>query len=192
MHGVLPGNKEEGITRLLYENTNGIHNRLGGNEKLNKAKDLINELGADVMAYNEHRQNLRHKENRNCRSQLFRGGGADVRSVVAHNVHEADQISRVQEGGTGLLMFGPLTEYLDMPGSEKDTTGLGRWTTMLLKGGTGVQTRIICGYNPCRSNRQDNITSYSQQRRNQIWQQQDHITCPRAKFREDLGKLLKE
>jgi len=63
---------------------------------------------------------------------------------------------------------------------------------MLLKGGTGVQTRIICGYNPCRSNRQDNITSYSQQRRNQIWQQQDHITCPRAKFREDLGKLLKE
>jgi len=55
-----------------------------------------------------------------------------------------------------------------------------------------VQTRIICGYNLCRSNRQDNGTSYSQQRRYQIWQQQDHITCPRVKFREDLGKLLKE
>ena len=39
--------KEEG-----YENENGIYNRLGGNEKLDKAKDLINELGADVMAYN--------------------------------------------------------------------------------------------------------------------------------------------
>jgi hypothetical protein len=152
---VLPGKKEEGITRLLYENKNGIHNRLGGNEKLNKAKDLINELGADVVAYNEHRQNLRHKDNRNCWSQLFRGGGADVRSVVAHNVHEADRIGRVQEGGTGLLMFGPLTEYLDMPGSEKDITGLRRWTTMLLKGGTGVQTRIICSYNPCRSNREE-------------------------------------
>ncbi len=63
---------------------------------------------------------------------------------------------------------------------------------MLLKGGTGVQTRIICGYNPCRSNRQDNGTSYSQQRQYQFWQQQDHITCPRVKFREDLGKLLKE
>jgi hypothetical protein len=92
----------------------------------------------------------------------------------------------------GLLMFGPLTEYLDMPASEKDRTGLRRWTTMLLKGGTGVQKRIICGYNPCQSNRQDNSTSYSQQRRYQIWQHQDHITCPRAKFREDLGKLLKE
>jgi hypothetical protein len=65
VHGVLPGRKEEGITRLLYENANGIHNRLGGNEKLDKAKDLINELGADVVAYNEHRQNLRHKDNSN-------------------------------------------------------------------------------------------------------------------------------
>ena len=30
VHIVLPGRKEEGITRLLYENANGIHNRLGG------------------------------------------------------------------------------------------------------------------------------------------------------------------
>ena len=56
---------------------------------------------------------------------FLEGGEADVRSVVAHNVHEADRIGRVQEGGTGLLMFGPLTEYLDMPGSEKDITCLG-------------------------------------------------------------------
>ncbi len=33
VHGVLPGRKEEGITKLLYENANRIHNRLGGNEK---------------------------------------------------------------------------------------------------------------------------------------------------------------
>jgi len=56
-------------------------------------------LGADVLAYNEHRQNLQHKDNRNGWNQFFRGGEADVRSVVAHNVHEADQIGRVQEGG---------------------------------------------------------------------------------------------
>jgi hypothetical protein len=149
VHGVLPGHKEEGITCLLYDNANGIPNRLCGNEKLDKAKDLINELGADVVAYNEHRQNLRHKDKRNGWNQLFRGGKADIRSVVAHNVHKADRIGHAQEGGTGLLMFGPLTEYLDVPASEKDISGLGRWTTMLLRGSTGVQTRIICGYNPC-------------------------------------------
>lgn len=105
-----------------------------GNNKLSKCKDLIDELGADIVAMNKHRQNMRHIDNRNGWNQLFKGGEADVRSVVAHNVHESEGISRTQEGGTGLLMFGPLTEYLDMPGSEKDATGLGRWTTMLLKG----------------------------------------------------------
>ncbi len=37
-------------------------------------------------------------------------GEADVRSVVSHGIRQ------VQEGGKGLLMFGPLTEYLDMYG----------------------------------------------------------------------------
>ena len=50
VHRVLPWRKEEGMNRLLYKNANGIHNRLGGNEKLDKAKDLINEFGGDVMA----------------------------------------------------------------------------------------------------------------------------------------------
>ena len=33
VHGVLPGCNEEGITRLLYENANGILNRMCGNNK---------------------------------------------------------------------------------------------------------------------------------------------------------------
>ena len=49
VHGVLPGQKEEGITRLMYENANGFSNRMGGNEKLGKAKDIIDELEADVV-----------------------------------------------------------------------------------------------------------------------------------------------
>ena len=163
VHGVLPGRKEEGITRLLYENANGLSNRMCGNNKLSKCKDLIDELGADIVAMNEHRQNMRHNDNRNGWNQLFKGGEADVRSVVAHNVHESEGIGRTQEGGTGLLMFGLLTEYLDMPGSEKDATGLGRWTTMLLKG-EGIQTRIVCGYSTCANQNTDSSTSYQQQR----------------------------
>jgi hypothetical protein len=124
VHGALSGHKEEGITCLLYENTNKISNRMGGNSKLSKAKDLINKLGADIVAYNEHRQNSHHIDNRNGWNQLFKGGEADVSSVVAHNVHEAEGIGRNQEGGTSLLMFGQMTEHLDIPGSEKDVTGV--------------------------------------------------------------------
>ena len=49
---------------MIYENTNGISTRLCGNEKLDKAKDLIDELGANVVAYNKHHQTLQHKDNR--------------------------------------------------------------------------------------------------------------------------------
>ena len=97
MHGVLPGRKEEGNTRLMYENANGLSNRMCGNHKLSKCKDLIDELGADIVAMNKHRQNLRHINNRNGWNQLFKGGEADVRSVVAHNVHESEGIGRTQE-----------------------------------------------------------------------------------------------
>ena len=50
---------------MIYENLNGLNNRIGGNKKLNKAKEIINDLEVDVVAYNEHRMNLPHKQNRN-------------------------------------------------------------------------------------------------------------------------------
>jgi hypothetical protein len=49
-----------------------------GNKKLDKCRDLFDELGADIVAINEHRQNVRHKDNRNGWNQLFKGGEADV------------------------------------------------------------------------------------------------------------------
>jgi hypothetical protein len=77
VHRVLPGCKEEGIT-WLYENTNGISNRMCRNNKLSKANDLIDKLGADIVAYNKHRQNLQHLDNFIEWNQLFKGEEADV------------------------------------------------------------------------------------------------------------------
>ena len=54
VHGKAPGKKEDGVTRLVYENANSIINLLVGNEKVEKAKELINGLEADLVAYNEH------------------------------------------------------------------------------------------------------------------------------------------
>ena len=61
---------------------------------------MIDELEVDITAFNEHRLNLRHKDNRNGFSQLFRG--------ASNNVHE--NVEHVQEGGTALLAFGVLIE----------------------------------------------------------------------------------
>ena len=106
IHGEEPGPKGAGVTRLIYENVNGLQRGPVGNKKLEKARRLHNDLEVDIVAYNEHRLNLAHKQNNVNLTEVFKGGEAEIRTVVAHNVHE--NVSRQQEGGTALLMFGPM------------------------------------------------------------------------------------
>ena len=118
---------------------------------------------------------------------LFKGDEAEIRSVVAHNIHE--NFGRVQEGGTSVMVVGPLTEFIEQGQVCKEETGLGRWSVMTLKGNQG-RTRVICGYNPCYNKNPDSTTSYQQHRRFFITKKKD-LTCPRKKFREDLVEQLK-
>ncbi len=87
MHGNRPGKKQEGVIRVMYENAYGIDGRFTNNWKVEKFKDFHDELEADVVAYNKHRLNMGHKHNNVGFNQLFWGGEAKVRLVVAHNVH---------------------------------------------------------------------------------------------------------
>jgi hypothetical protein len=188
VHGVAPTSKGEGIIRLINENANGCSNRLSNNEKVEKAKEIHDELNVDIAAYCKHRLNMRNRHNVNGFNQLFKGGKAAIQSVVAYNIHK--NISRVQEGGASLLLFEALTEQLahDKPG--KDETGHGHWSVMILKS-DGVQTRVVCSYNPCYNKNLDSSTSYQQHRRYFITKK-GNLTCPRIKFREDLVAQLKK
>jgi hypothetical protein len=129
---------------------------------------------------------MRHKKNRNGFNHLFKGGEAVVQSFVVHNVHE--DIIKVQQGGTSLILFGQLTEQLDHNECGKDPTGLGWWSVMTLKG-DGIQTRIVCGYNPCGNNKLNSGTLYQQQRRYVVTQKKD-FTCPRKYFHDNLIEQL--
>ena len=124
VHGIAPGKKPEGVTGIIYENANSFNKRISGNKKVEKAKEVIDKLKADMVCYNENRVNIKYKENYNGLNQLFRGGGVDIRSVVAHNVHE--NLGRVQEGGTSMLLFGSLIQQFAVDHSGKDNTGLVR------------------------------------------------------------------
>jgi hypothetical protein len=97
VHGFAPPKKGEGTVRLIYENVNGFSNRLSGNKKVERARQIHNELEVDMAAYCEHRLNMCHKKNVNGFNQLFKGGEAAVQSVVAHNVHE--NVGRYNKGG---------------------------------------------------------------------------------------------
>ena len=124
VHGLPPGRKGEGVTRVIYENLNDLQSTLSQNEKLDKVRQVINDLQADVVCYNEHCQNLKHKTNCNGFRQMFNGGEIDLRAIVAHNVTE--DTGKFQEGGTAMLVFGNLIEQFDSEGSGQDNLGLGQ------------------------------------------------------------------
>ena len=174
VHGVAPGTKQEGVTRLIYENANGIDCRQLDGRKVTKARAVHNMLEADIVAYSEHRLNYRHSKNRIGFNQLFRGGETDICSIVAHNVHE--NVNRVQEGGTATLLFGPMIQHFNPDESQKDETGLGRWVVTTLTGHQGFTTRIICGYNPCGNSNLESGTVYAQHRR--YFMNRGCLTCP--------------
>ncbi len=120
-------------------------------------KEIHDKLEINIAAYCKHEINFKHKRNVNSFHQLFRGGKALIQSIAAHNMHE--NVGRIQQGGTSYLLFGHLTQQLDLNKSGKDPTGLGKWSVMTLQG-DGVQTRIICGYTLCGNNKLNSKTSY--------------------------------
>lgn len=109
--------------------------------------------------------------------------------MAAHNRHAAKESGRVQEGGTAMLLFGTLIDQYDAEESGRDDLGLGRWTYMVFRGGDGLTTRVVCGYNPCYNKKKESKTSYQQLRHYHVLKEND-LTCPRTRFREDLVSQL--
>ena len=81
IHGDPPGKKPDGVCRLVYENVNGLPNRMGGNNKLYRLRELFDQLQVDLVGMNEHRINLGHKSNINGLRKMFQGGETDLRRL---------------------------------------------------------------------------------------------------------------
>lgn len=160
MHGDYPGTKADGTIRLIYENVNGINNRMANNPKLDRAKEIINYFSADLVAYCELRMNFSHRSTVNGLRKLFQGGESEVRALAGHNTHA--NVGRIQEGGTGMIVFGSLIDQYDSENSGRDASGLGRWTYMTFQGRNGITTRVVCGYNPCKTRSPGVRTAYQQ------------------------------
>ena len=50
IHEITPGSKVDGVTRLIYENPDGFNTRISDNDKLEKAKEVIDKVGVGMMA----------------------------------------------------------------------------------------------------------------------------------------------
>ncbi len=122
-HGTPTNTTQDRIFQLLCKNPNGLNNQITGNHKLSKAINIEDELDADISLYSEHRINLWHKDNKNNFKQMFQQEVA-CKAITAHNVHHG--VSRVQEGGTGMVAFGKTTGYY-VSKVGRYPYGLGQW-----------------------------------------------------------------
>jgi hypothetical protein len=78
-----PGRKGNGVTQLIYEHLNGLQSTMSKqNGKLEKAQQVIDNLQADIVCYNEHHQNLRHKANRNGFQPVERQSYGLLRHII--------------------------------------------------------------------------------------------------------------
>jgi hypothetical protein len=112
VHGLPPGRKGDKVTRLIYENLNGLQSTmLRKNEKLEKARRVINDLQADIVCYTKHRQNLHHKSNWNGFWHMFNGGKTELRAIASHNRNK--DAGKCQEGGTAMMVYGNLIQQFD-------------------------------------------------------------------------------
>ncbi len=191
VHGLPPRQKGGGVTRLIYENLNGLQSALSKtNGKLEKAHQVIDDLQADIVCYNEHCQNLRHKANRNGFQQMFNGGETEqLWAIASHNRNE--DAGKFQEGGTAMMVYGDLIQQFDPEESVRDDLGLGQWTYMLFRGTNNTVAWVICGYSSCANKKKDSRTVYQQHCQHLINKLKDD-TCPRSWFWEDLLREMRK
>ena len=184
-NGMAP--KEDGVIRVASQNVGclGIHAK--ANHKQDKLiewliKNQIDILGIQEVGVAFHMAPGHEKFHERIRDRRLN----KIRTVQANNVNE--KIGQFQWGGTAMIATNESANRVKETG--KDTTGLGRWSHMLLEGKNNHKVRVVSAYNPCKSsNTQQLQTVYAQQKRYLI--SKGISTCPRLQFQTDLENEIK-
>ena len=112
--GIVPGKKGEGITRLFYENQDGLSTDMSEEGNLAKVKEILDEMEVDCYCFNEHKLNLLHKEiRRRGLNVMFNGGESLSKYVGGSNKHVGDKfVGKHLPGGTGMVAYGSLASLM--------------------------------------------------------------------------------
>ena len=111
VHGFSQLSAAEGITRLIHEKYGAFNTIICDNDRLERAKEVTDKLGADSVAYSEHKLNCRHRDNVNGIGQMCNGDETELRTKTGHNFHE--NVGRTQQVGGNLLLYGTAIDQYD-------------------------------------------------------------------------------
>ena len=75
---------------------------------------IIDEMIIDVFAFNEHKMNFMHRNNRRTGlGKLFHSGETLTRAIRGNFKHPvAQSLAKKMEGGTGIVAYGELASML--------------------------------------------------------------------------------
>jgi hypothetical protein len=108
----------------------------------------------------------------------------DIKTSWAHNRRQKPT-DLIQPGGTMAITQGEMTAH--RPTSCANPTGLGRWTSLAIKGPSNHTFRIVSAYFPC-DNATGETTVYTQHK--EYLREVNRTTDPRKAMMEDFGKTL--
>lgn len=179
--------KEDGICRIVSQNVGCLGISSFSNNKMRTAKEWLIRHQVDICGWQEigFANHLLPRHERMA-ERMRDSRWKSVRTSTSSNTHE--DVDRFQWGGTSTIAFNLFAHMTHSSGV--DTTGLGRWSWILLEGHYGIRVRIITAYNPCKTRSTQLSTVYAQHRRYFLTQKVD--TCPRLMFRRDLCAFIQK
>lgn len=175
--------KTKRTVRVLFQNPQGLgplypppHNQ---STKINKLKNILLRHNVDILGLAEVNKDWRKIPRQNSIWHMTESW-FEHRKIITSNNTAVLPTSPVQFGGTLLMATNKIAYSIIQ--TEIDSSKLGRWSSILLRGENNFICRIICAYCPCIS--AGPSSTYALQTvglmRNNI-----HV-CPRTQFWEDL------
>jgi len=179
--------KKKGMVRLLFQNPQGLGpmNELTQlqTSKITKLKETLLKHDIDLLGLSEVNKDWRKIPHQQTLWSISDGWFEHRRLSMSINT-KVRAHSKVQFGGTLMLAVNRLAHSI--VSIDEDPRGLGRWTSMRLKGKNNSLCRIICAYCPCLS--QGPSSTYALQ---VVGLATDNIfICPRIQFWTDLKVFI--
>ena len=175
--------KQTNIIRIVFLNINSIP-ALNDNPKNDTLYQAIKESEADIIGMTETNRNWYKVDSKHRWHERIKSWFETSHSSMAHNVKDIES-TNYQPGGNILLSIDKAAHRVFS--TDRDATGLGRWTSTCYRGKRNIKLRVIVAYRPCRSSGPN--SSYMQQQR--YFDITGRGLCPRQALLEDLGEIIR-
>jgi hypothetical protein len=180
--GDFQGVVRENSIRLIFANINGIPPK-ADHPKNVMLKAAITKSGASITGLAETNLSWSKLKGKHRWEERSLGWWEDMSSITCHN--KLDQPKKDFQPGGNLMITTGQAKYR-MVKSGVDPSNMGRWCWQSFSGKTGVITKVITAYRPCKSN--GLMSTYMQQQR--ILDARNKTTCPRKEMLDDLTTAI--